>query len=272
MLDLLRTRYEDAERRESALKESQKEVTELMNSLENYFTTEMERVFEEANLLTHLETPSQSYTDSQPSPSVERPISYMHGEVPLRLTADSTSKICEGDIDVSTHFPSLSTAHLRGPSETSRVDAEMLQNDKQQERGSAASSDHQDKNPSLDAAKGEDAEEGQWEEDDNENFIQSDSEDRDPDSWRKEEKFSRDYRQSHLMYNLAVSRREDPHGYREEVYRQQHDRSVRLGKVPETREAFDTRWERDHDRFVRNTKERLGEDIAMAAEAGVRLP
>jgi hypothetical protein len=74
------------------------------------------------------------------------------------------------------------------------------------------------------------------------------------------------------MYNLAVSRREDPHGHREEVYRQQHDRSVRLGKVPETREVFDTRWERDHDRFVRNTKERLGEDIAMAAEAGVRLP
>lgn len=89
MLDLLRTRYEDAELREFALQESQKEVTELMNSLENYVTTEMERVFEEANLLPHLETPPQSYTDGQPSPSVERPISYMHGEVDIAMAAEA---------------------------------------------------------------------------------------------------------------------------------------------------------------------------------------
>lgn len=68
---------------------------------------------------------------------------------------------------------------MRDPSEALSVDAEMLQSiEQQKKRGSTASSGFQVTKSPLDAAKGEEGEEKQ-EEEDNDGFIHSGSEDRD---------------------------------------------------------------------------------------------
>jgi hypothetical protein len=78
-------------------------------------------------------------------------------------------------------------------------------------------------------------------------------------------------RHSERMFHLATNRQNDIEGKREKVYRQQHDRCVRIGKTPETREAFDARWDRNQSRFMANAREQVRKDITKAAEAGVRV-
>lgn len=212
-LSELRVRNEDAKRRESALEKSQKKEIASMDSLGGSVTTVIEDAFEEANLLPHLPTPPHSYTDSEPSPSVERPITYMYEELPLRSTDESSSKIFEGDIEDGAQFPSLSTAALRGPEEISGVAVMASRTAEQQKRSSTASSDFRDKKPPSDlteAGRGE--EEGADEE------------------APRQHEISRAYRQSLRMYELAISRRDDPDGKRQELYRQQYERRVQSGK------------------------------------------
>lgn len=184
-LSELRVRLENTERRTSELKNLREKESDIMDTIQGRVFGALERVFGEANLLHESESPpsTRCYTDSLPSPSVERPISYIHGE-------DSPSKIYEGGIDDGTQFPSLSTARVHGPSETSSVDAKVLQSVEQQKRGSAASSDYQTKNSPLNAVKGEDGEKKQ-EAEEHDYFIHSGSEDGDQGSVRKEEELRR---------------------------------------------------------------------------------
>jgi hypothetical protein len=99
-----------------------------MNSVRSRITDTIEHVFEGANLLPRLLTPSHTYTDSEPDISLERPISFMYEELPLRSTTEPSSKTFEGDIEDDTQFPSLSAAALHGPQEISSVDAKASQN------------------------------------------------------------------------------------------------------------------------------------------------
>ena len=173
-LSELRMRLEDTERRALELAKSLKKESDMMDKIHQRVLSAIEQVFEEANLLPVIDFPAPTnwYTDSSPSPSVDRSTSHIHEE-------DSPSKIYEGDIDDDAQFPSFPTAHVRDPSEVLSVDAEILQSvEQQKKRGSTASSDFQDRKSPLDAAKGEQGEEKQ-EEEDNDDFIHSGSEDRD---------------------------------------------------------------------------------------------
>jgi hypothetical protein len=209
----------------------------------------------------------------------------MYEELPHPLIAKPSSKIFEGDIDDNAQFPLLSTAALHGPDETPSVAAETSQSAEQQKRSSTASSNFQDvKSPSKSTEEEERGGGGggggevEGEEGNEDGSIDSGSESHYESPVRRfgpaprQHEISRAYRQSLRMYELAISRRDDADGNREELYRRQHDRRVQAGKEPETREAFDARWNKDHDRFVRNTEERLRRDVAMAQEAEVWLP
>jgi len=292
----LHSRLKSSERLEAKLNKSHKKKLDLMARFRSHITEFLESPFAEANLLPRRENPSYSYTDSEPSPTIDRPYSHMYEEEPLRPTTKSSTKIFEGDIECPRQFPTLSNTNPHDSGETFGINAQASQSARKPERrgGPLAHLKNRKSSSSLSSlssiAPSIYSEEDEGRKEQEEHDIDNDSDDDDDGddddrggksgyydshdkddswSWRIQMNLSRACGQSWRMYNLAVRRRHDAQGKREEVYRQQHDRRVRAGKEPETREAFDARWDKDHDRFVTSTYERLREDMFRAGEAGV---
>lgn len=128
-LSELRVRLEDANSRASELKKLEKKEMMKMERVPARVFEDFQEVFDRASLLPVLQIPPHSYTDSEPSPSLEKPINYTYGELPLRSTGKSSSEIFDGDTEDDTQFPSLPKAVLHGHDETPSVDAEAPQSD-----------------------------------------------------------------------------------------------------------------------------------------------
>jgi hypothetical protein len=129
------------------LENSIKKRSEYRDHLECQVIGVLERVLMEAELLPYRDDHSNSfvYTNGEPSPTVERPYSYMYEKEPPGPGVKSSAKTLEADAESATEFPTLSAARLYISDETPNVDVEASQSAEQRRRRGEVSPNLQNK-------------------------------------------------------------------------------------------------------------------------------
>lgn len=140
-IDELRVRLDAVERREVALEKLREQESREMTQMAYRVTDTIERVLEEANLLDHIETPPQSYTNSDPVPKArlaerrERYREYREMRSPKKSGVD---------VENTADFPPLATRPSHAPVESSIIATDALQSAEQHKGGDVVGNDSQD--------------------------------------------------------------------------------------------------------------------------------